>query len=174
MKNRLFAIMLGAVSACGLANSSHADSQLLPGLSTGLALGYPLPEGVYDVTMPSYGWRNTNPATNVGVLVPAWLIWSTPWTFLGGGRLIFDTATGMADIDVNDVIHKQGVANPYLDAQLKWSLGGGFFGGFQAGVYVPMEDAVTPLGAAHNFATFQGTAALTYLKDGWNLTSTLI
>ena len=59
MKNT---IKLAAIGACALAVSSTAafagNSAVSPapaGFTTGLALGAPLPEGVYDISIASYG-----------------------------------------------------------------------------------------------------------------------
>ena len=89
-------IKFAAISAVALAASSTAALALpeLPaGTTTGLALGAPLPEGVYDISIASYGscerrrWRN-----NLSYAIPVWLIWSTPYQ-IAGGRIALDTAT---------------------------------------------------------------------------------
>lgn len=148
--------------------TAQAGSQLMPGISTGLPLGAPMPEGVYSITIPTYGSRNSHPRQDVGALVPTWLIWSTPWT-IGGGRVLLDVVMPYVDINIDGGPRLSGFANPFLDAQLKWDLGGGFFGGVQAGIYLPMDSDV-----GRNWTAFQGLASLSYLKDGWNLTTTFI
>lgn len=160
--------LIGTLALGVPATAAHAGSELMPGISTGIPMGVPLPEGVYSITIPTYGSRDSNPRQDVTAVVPAWLIWSTPWT-IAGGRLLLDTVMPYVDIDVHGGPQLSGFANPFLDAQLKWDLGGGFFGGFQAGVYLPIDSDV-----GHDWAAFQGVAALSYLKDGWNLTSTFI
>lgn len=166
-------ILLGGAMLAASTVSALAGSELFPGISTGIPLGAPLPEGIYSITIPSYGSRSTTPRTEVGAGAPSWLIWSTPWT-IAGGRLIFDTVTPYVDARVPGVIHRSGFANTFLDAQLKWDLGNGFFGGFQSGIYLPVKNELNDLGIAHNWSAWQGVAALSYLKDGWNLSSTLI
>lgn len=165
------ACAISAILAAPLA--AHAGSQLPPGVTTGIALGAPLPEGVYDITIPTYGWRNTTPQTDVGILAPAWVVWSTPWTILGG-HLVIDAVSPVAEVKVHGVLQKGGFISPLVEAGLKWDLGGGFSAGFEAGAWLPVDTQLTPLGAAHDFATFQGLAALSYLKDGWNISTTLI
>ena len=69
MKNT---IKFAALGACALAASSTAAlaaSELPAGITTGLALGAPLPEGVYDVTIASYGSRggSANSVSGIGV-----------------------------------------------------------------------------------------------------------
>lgn len=152
---------------------AFAGSEIFHGITTGIPLGAPLPEGVYDLILPSYGSRNSTPVQDVWAGVPSWLVWSTPWT-LAGGHVVLDAASPMADVNLRDTLHRSGFANPVLDAQLKWALGGGFFGGVQAGVYLPVSDQLSMLGIARNFASFQGVGALSYLADGWNLSATLL
>lgn len=163
--------LAGAITACCAVTPAHAASQLLPGLSTGLPLGLPLPPGVWDVTQGSYGFRNSDPQTDVGVGVPSWLIWSTPWT-LAGGRLMFDTVTALADVDVKKTVHSFGVGNTYLDAQLKWNLGDGFNFGLQSGVFLPVHNSLTDLGVTRDFFSYMEIASMTYEHNGWELTST--
>lgn len=171
MKNIYTALALGAASLAVSTTIAAAGSELQPGLSTGIALGVPLPEGVYVLTLPNFGYRDTTPGENVGVLAPAWTVWSTPWQILGG-KLIFDAASPMANVNVHGALNQGGFVNPLIDAQLKWDLGNGFFGGFQTGVWLPVDNELTHLGVARNFASFQGVVAFTYLKDGWNLSLT--
>ena len=96
MKNT---IKFAALGVCALAASSTAalaGSELPQGLTTGIALGAPLPEGVYDITFGSYGSRGNTANSNLAYAIPVWLIWSTPWQ-IAGGRILLDTATGVAD-----------------------------------------------------------------------------
>ncbi len=159
---------IAGVLALALPAAAQAGSELMPGISTGIPMGFPLPEGLYSITIPTYGSRDSDPRQDVTALVPAWLIWSTPWT-IAGGRLLLDTVMPYVNVDVHGGPQFSGFANAILDAQLKWDLGGGFYGGFQAGIYLPTSTDV-----GRDFASFQGIAALSYLKDGWNLSSTFV
>ncbi|MCI4680372.1 transporter [Rhodoblastus acidophilus] len=172
-RNKIVAAAMGCLSLCATATTSFAGSELQPGISTGIPLGAPLPEGVFVITMPNYGYRDTTPGTNVGALVPAWIIWSTPWTLLGG-HVMFDTVSPMVNANVHGVLNRGGFMNPFIDAQIKWDLGNGFFGGIQGGVYLPVDNELTQIGIARNFASFQGVVAFSYLKDGWNISATNI
>lgn len=169
MRTLLAGVMLGASTLSAL-----AGSELLPGISTGLPLGVPLPEGLYVISIPSWGTRSGN-GTDIDIFAtaPAWMIWSTPWT-IAGGRVLFDAVTPYADVSIRKGPHFSGFLNPIVGAQLKWDLGGGFFGGFHAGVYLPMKNELTTIGLAHDYASFQGIGTISYFKDGWNLTSTLV
>ncbi|MBB4197904.1 hypothetical protein CCR94_19035 [Rhodoblastus sphagnicola] len=165
---------LCAASLSGGAIEAQAGSELLPGLTTGIALGAPLPQGVFVLQLPSYGYAEKG--VNIGAAVPSWVIWSTPWDILGG-HLLLDAASPLVNVASHGSVghfNIGGVANPLLDAQLKWNLGGGWFGGVQAGVYLPVRDDLTALGLARDFASFQGVAAVSYLADGYNLSATLI
>ena len=147
-------------------------SELQPGISTGIPLGAPLPQGIFDVTIGNYGRSNPSPGNvdQLGAVAPAWLIWSTPWT-IAGGRVLLDTVQPWVGATVKGGPYLSDFGNRLFDAQLKWDLGGGFFGGFQAGVYVPSA-GVTPIG--RDMTSFQGVAAVSYLKDGWDLSATMI
>jgi hypothetical protein len=180
MKRRVHASAFLFVSVSGLSllcasTGAFAGSELTPGVSTGLALGAPLPEGLYSITIPTWGSRSTNPATDVGALVPAWVIWSTPWTLLGG-RIGFDVATPVAQVSIGHPVglNKTGWLNPLVEATLKWDLGNGFNFGLQEGVHLPVDGALQSIGVAYDFASFQQVASLSYLRDGLNLTATAI
>jgi hypothetical protein len=168
----LTAVALCAAALCA-ANPAQAGSELLPGITTGIALGAPLPQGVFVIQLPSFGYTESTPGVNVGAIVPAWVVWSTPWDILGG-HLMFDFASPMPNVAIHGVGSWGGFANPILDAQLKWNLGGGWFGGVQAGVYFPVKSELTPFGLARNFASFQGVGAVSYLADGYNLSATML
>lgn len=162
------AVIAAALGTSLAAPPASADSQLPPGISTGIPLGAPLPEGVYFVPISFYGSRTSTPEVSVGGVAP-WVIWSTPWT-IGGGRLIIDTVTPYVDVKVKGTpIHLHDWSNTNLTAALKWNLGGGLFGGFAGGVYFP-----TRSDTGHDWAAFQGHAALSYLADGWNISGTAI
>ncbi len=146
--------------------SGFAGSELFPGITTGIPLGPPLPEGLYMITIPTYGTRTTSPNVDLFAAAPAWFIWSTPWT-IAGGRLVFDTVTPYVDLSVRGGPHYSGFGNTLVEGQLKWDLGNGFYGGFQAGAHLPVQSDV-----GHDWTAFQGAAAFTYLKDGWDLSAT--
>lgn len=171
-KNAFVAAITGGFTLYS-ATSAFAGSEIQPGITTGLALGAPLPEGVYVFDLPNYGYRDATPGQSVGALAPAWIVWSTPWTFLGG-HILFDAASPMANVNIHGIMNRGGFANPIIDSQIKWDLGNGFFGGFHAGVYLPVEDDLSILGIARNFASFQAVGAFSYLKDGWNLSVTTL
>ncbi|MGQ3676443.1 transporter [Xanthobacter sp. TB0139] len=156
-------------AALGLSVSvAEAGSKLMPGISTGIHLGFPLPEGAYLISIPTYGSRDSNPRVDSFAAAPAWLIWSTPWE-IAGGRLLFDTVMPFANVNIDNGPTLTGFANPILDMQIKWDLGNNFYGGFQAGVYLPIQSDV-----GDDWASFQGIAALSYLTAEWQFSTTLV
>lgn len=157
------------------ADPASAASELQPGTTNGLALGVPLPEGVYDITLPNWGARATRPATDVGVLTPFWIVWSTPWT-IAGGRLGFDAAAPVAQVSIDNPVglNKAGWANPLVEASLKWDLGNHFYFGVHEGVHLPVTGPLEQIGVGYNFASFMQVASLSFLDDGWSLTGTVI
>lgn len=173
IKHQMSAATAAVLGFCAMSSAAYAGSALFPGITAGIPLGAAPPEGLYAIQLPSYGYRDTSPGQNVAVLVPAWIIWSTPWT-LAGGHVLFDVASPMANVNAHGVINRGGFVSPLIDAQIKWDLGGGFFGGFQAGVWLPVQTDLNSLGTAHDFASFQAIGALSYLKDGWDLSGTLV
>ena len=172
MKNT---IKFAALGVCALAASSTAalaGSELPQGLTTGIALGAPLPEGVYDISFGSYGSRGNGTYSNLAYAIPVWLIWSTPWQ-IAGGRILLDTATGVADLWTPGSMSNGADSwlNTLVDAQIKWNLGNGWNAGFQAGAWLPSTQ-VLPMALGRDYAAFQGVAAISYLAHGWNLSAT--
>jgi len=170
-KNATLLAAAAATTLClttGLPTLARAGSELVPGISTGIPLGAPLPEGLWSITIPTYGWRDSDPNVNIGAVAPAWVIWSTPWTF-AGGVIMLDTVMPYANVDVENGPTFSGMANASIDMQVKWNLGNGFFGGFQSGIYFPIRSEV-----GNDYLSWQGIAALSYLKEGWNLSSTFV
>jgi hypothetical protein len=174
MKNT---IKFAALGVCALAASSTAalaTSTLPAGITTGLALGAPLPEGVYDVTIASYGSSSLGgDATNLAYAIPVWLIWSTPWQ-IAGGRVQFSSATAIADVWYNDgETGYDSWLNTLVDVGLKWNLGNGWNFGLVGGAWI-QSDQLLPGILGRNYTAFQGYASLSYVKNGWNLTATAI
>jgi hypothetical protein len=146
---------------------AQAGSELFPGISTGIPLGAPLPQGVWGVGIVTTGTRDVGVDVNVNAAAP-WIIWSTPWT-LAGGRVLLDTVTPYVNVDVAGTNVAKGWANTFLDAQVKWDLGKGLFGGVQAGVYLP-----TTSETGQDWSSFQTVGAISYLAGGKNLSATAV
>jgi len=188
MKNTVKYAALGACALAASSTAAFAASELVPGVTTGLAIGAPLPEGVYDITIATYGSRGgnaeaqngtTNPfaAGELAAAVPVWLIWSTPWQ-IAGGRIILDTATPVGDSwspgQGSPVSSGGGLTswlNTLVEAEIKWSLGNGWNFGFNAGAWLPSDQGLAQV-LGRNYTAFQGVAAVSYVAHGWNLSAT--
>lgn len=167
--NQLLKALTLTVSTCSLllaASAARAGSELQPGITTGIAIVAPLPEGLYGITFANYGSRSTNPATDLGVGIPVWLVWSSPWTLLGG-RIGFDATNGLAHVSQANSINKNWAGNTLTQAEWKFDLGNGFSSGIVEGVWWP---GGAPFDNA--FASFEQIFGLNYIKDGWSLIST--
>jgi hypothetical protein len=176
-------IKLAAISALALAAASTsafaggvagtADTPLPAGVTTGLALGAPLPEGVYDISIASYGSKGGGDVMNsTAYAVPVWLIWSTPYQ-IAGGRIMLDTLTPVADVWNGSNSSIDGWMNTLVDAGIAWNLGNGFNVGLHAGVWLPSTQAI-PGVYGRTDASFQGIGSVSYVANGWNLTATTI
>ena len=189
MKNTIKFAVVGVAALAASSTAALAGSQLPAGATTGLALGAPLPEGVYDISIASYGSRGGSapapsaaPATlnplalsNLAYAVPVWVIWSTPWQ-VAGGRIMLDSMTPVASAwNPGDRGLLNGSAdsflNTLLDGGIAWNLHNGWNFGLHAGVYLASDQAVAQT-LGRDYAAFQGIAAISYIKNGWNLSAT--
>jgi hypothetical protein len=176
MKNT---IKLAAIGAAALAVSSTAALALpeLPaGTTTGLALGAPLPEGVYDISIASYGSANSQ-LGNLSYAIPVWLIWSTPWQ-IAGGRIALDTATAVADVGAPNGVGPLGGSvdswlNTLVEGSIAWNLGNGWNASLRAGAWLPSTQAI-PTALGRDYTAFQGGGSVSYVANGWNLTATTL
>jgi hypothetical protein len=167
-------IKLAAIGAAALAVSSTsalALSELPAGVTTGIALGAALPEGVYDISIASYGSANSS-LGNLAYSIPVWLIWSTPWS-IAGGRIAFDTATGVADVWTagSTANGTDSWLNTLVEASIAWNLHNGFNVSLRAGAWLPSTQAL-PETFARDYTAFQGGGSVSYIANGWNLTAT--
>lgn len=171
LRTALLSVAFATASLTVLSETATAGSVTEPGETVGLALGAPLPEGIYFVNTASYISRGTSPTTNAIVNIPVFA-WSTPWTILGG-RVEAYTAlpmTAVGVVGVNDGTWQAGFYNDALLVGAAWDLGHGFgFSNFVGG-YAPMKAQ----GLAVNVWTFNYRAALSYTANHWNLTAHLI
>jgi len=167
-------IKLAAIGAAALAVSSTAAlalPQLPAGTTTGLALGAPLPEGVYDITIGSYGSSN-GALGNLSYAIPVWLIWSTPWQ-IAGGRIALDTATAVADVwgPLTNGVGVDSWLNTLVEGSIAWNLHNGFNVSLRAGAWLPSTQTL-PTMLSRDYTAFQGGGSVSYVANGWNLTAT--
>ena len=170
MKTKI-AITLGAMALSALSGSAYASSITQPGETVGIAIGAPLPEGVYFVDTGSYGTARTVSDDGWALVNIPVVAWSTPWTFLGGRIEAYVAAPQEVAGRSNPSLFFSSIYNPALLVGEAWSLGNGwnfsqFFGG-----YAPVDNA---LGAAHDAWIFNSRSAITYNGDNWDLTAHVI
>jgi Putative MetA-pathway of phenol degradation len=173
IKTQLFGASLaalGALSVCVVSGAAVAGSITQPGETVGLALGEPLPEGLFFVDTGSYGSdRGLAYNSNLFVNIPI-IAWSTPWTFLGGRvearAVVPSVAVGASNIVPGRDVSVSGIYNPLLLVGVAWDLGNHF--GFSQffGSYGPISNALE-----QNFWVFNSRSALSYTGDDWDLTA---
>ena len=169
MKTKI-AITLGAMALSVISGTAYAGSVSQPGEVSGLALGAPLPEGVYFESTNSYGTnRGAGDDAWAGLAIPV-LAWSTPWTFLNG-RIEAYVAAPM--IEAGQTIPGSFVSSMYNPALLvgeAWKLGdtGWNFSSWVGG-YAPVDAQI-----GNDFWTFNYRGAVTYNADNWDLTAHVI
>ncbi len=71
MKTTIKLAALGAIALAASSTAALATSEMPAGITTGIALGAPLPEGVYDISIASYGSRSKGYASHEHSLRPA-------------------------------------------------------------------------------------------------------
>lgn len=166
----------------------------IPGEQVGLAIGAPLPEGVYGIYTYFYRTPNaptTNPAggLDVAASIPI-LIWSTPYVPLGGRIELLVAAptlftfgrnsapTGLRDATVN--------VGSFVGGIWAFDLGGNFGVSFLGGAYLNDLNADRGVLVTHNgnFAgapvlpglssnTYRAEISGSYTGDNYNLTASL-
>lgn len=169
MNERLTKWAAAAVLSIVAAAPALGGSVTRPGDTVGAAVGFPLPPGFYVQDQLTDDYRDTNPhGTAVLDDVPV-LVWSTPWTIVGG-RLVFSTAPVVpVNFRVYDTVSLSGVFNPYIGAQLAWDLGHNFGFGYLLGGYI---DIGSPIGYSSD--SLNQRFALSYVGNGWDLTANTI
>jgi hypothetical protein len=156
-----------AVVICATATTAWAGSVMQPGETVGLAVGAPLPEGLYFVDTADWGVRSTSPArTALGVNIPL-LAWATPWTIFGG-RVELLAAAPELEAGVVNTTYNYSMYNPLLLGAIAWDLGNGFGFSYGIGNYFDVSE---PLAWSTN--SLRQDFALSYTKDGWNLSATV-
>ena len=163
-----FALGAGTTAAQAANNITPATAQ--PGETAGLAMGAPLPEGVYFVNTLDWGVRKfKGEDLKVAVDIPV-IAWSTPWTIIGA-NLQFLVATPMVHRDApGGALDDYGFYNPFTAAKLAWDLGGGFGVSYLSGIYWNAGDKAL----RNRSTTWRQDFAISYTGDGWNLSANLI
>ncbi len=162
------AAAVGGASLYAMGGVAMAMPVTEAGETVGLALGAPLPEGIYFVDTSSMVMLGPNANTTAFVNIPV-VAWSTPWK-IAGGRVEGYVAVPEDYVGVKGSVSTAGLYNPALLVGVAWDLGNGFgFSNFVGG-YAPMD---TP-GLATNNWVFNERAALSYTANGYNLTAHVV
>lgn len=172
MRETIKLAVLGAAALAASSTATLAASELPNGSLTGLAIGAPLPEGVYAISISSYGsnYAGTQ-GLNLAYSAPLWLYWSTPWQ-VAGGRVSLSTMTAVADLWAAGGNGTDSFLNTLLEGGISWSLHNGFNVGLHAGAWLPSTQTL-PMAVGRDYTAFQGLGAVSYVASGWNLTALL-
>lgn len=164
------AFALGAMTTAASAAGNILPATAQPGETAGLAMGAPLPEGVYFVNTLDWGVRKIKGEDlKLGVTIPV-IAWSTPWTLFGGNIQLL-AATPMAHLDgPGGAGDDYGFYNPFLAGKIAFDLGGGFGVSYLSGIYFNAGEK----GIAKEVTTWRQDFAVSYTGDGWNLSANLI
>jgi hypothetical protein len=187
MKNWLAA---GAVAlTVGMTSTiAQAQTTTVPGEQVGLAIGAPLPEGIYALNTFTYrrtdGRNDPDTAVNIPVLV-----WSTPLVPLGGRiELLVAPPTVFAftrnpagvankDISINVGTFVGGIWAFDLGGNFGVSLLGGAYlndlNGDRGSIITPTGATATPVLPQLSSNTYRFGVAGSYTGDGWNITANL-
>ena len=167
MSNILKKLATAAVLSLCTAASAFAGSVTQPGETVGLAVGAPLPQGLYFVNTGDWGRRSDPADVSVGVDIPV-LAWSTPWTILGG-RVQFLLAGPVVEVGVHHANYLRGVYNPLVAGQLAWDLGNNWGFSYLLGAYLDVNSEV-----AWSSTSLNQRFALSYTGNQLNLTANVI
>jgi hypothetical protein len=137
-----------------------------PGETVGLAVGAPLPEGLYFVNTGDWG-RRSDVDVSSGLDIPV-IAWSTPWTIFGG-RVQFLIAGPVVEVGVHNANYLRGVFNPLVSGQLAWDLGNGWGVSYLLGAYINVNSEV-----AFSDTSLNQRFALSYTGNQLNLTANVI
>ena len=182
-----FAAAAGALAAVIVgATGALAQATTIPGEQVGLAVGAPLPEGVYAIDTFIYRRNDVRFSPDTAINVPV-LVWSTGFKLFGANvQPLIAQPTVFAftrnppgqpnrDLSIN--------VGTLLGSIFAWDLGGGVGVSYLIGAHLNDLDAGrgslgrglagTPVLAQFSSNTYRQGFAISYTGDGWNLTANL-
>jgi hypothetical protein len=188
---KLTAAFAGAAAVALSATASYAQSTTVPGEQVGLAVGAPLPEGIYAIDTFTYRRQDGRNDPDTAVNIPV-LVWSTPLVPFGGRvELLVAPPTVFAftrnpagvankDISINVGTFVGGIWAFDLGSNFGVSLLGGVYlndldgdrGSINGGV-VNGRVVGTPVLPQLSSNTYRFGIAGSYTGDGWNITANL-
>jgi hypothetical protein len=184
---------VGCIAGAVLANNAAAHepgdfSQYFRGVSIGDPVGAAPPPGVYFENTTMYAPKATGHGQVSAFKVNAWaeiptLYWSTGWNFLGANVVM---ALSQPYYEVNawssvapgppfsGATHFPAVHNIWVDPlTLSWNFRNGWFASASLAFYAPdgsrYNNSPNP-----DYWTFEPSAAISYLGDGWDLTARFV
>ena len=167
MNEKLTKWAAAAVLSIVTAAPALGGSVTRPGDTIGLAVGFPLPEGVWFANNATYECRNTSPEDLCYLVDTPILVWSTPWTIFGArvqptfGPIVPIDFTSGADID--------GLFNSFAAVSLIWDLGNDWGFSYMLGGYTDSHSDV-----GFSSGSLNQRFGLSYIGDGWNLSANVI
>lgn len=144
-----------------------ARSAALPGITIGLPTGWQVPTGLQMTLTSSFAERGTLPRDNQANNNLGVLLWATPWTVVGG-QLRFIQTLPFNGTSPQAGPWQWGVAQPLTAAQIAWKIGDGLGVSYFLGGYWPSDTRF-----ALQSASIAQRFAISYVRDGWNLTANL-
>lgn len=157
------------IGACliGAPAPALARSAALPGITVGQPTGWQAPTGLNLNITTSFAERGTLPRDSQGNNNLAVLFWATPWTVLGG-QLRFVQTQPLNAISPQGGEWQSGFGQRLTAASIAWKIGDGLGVSYLLGGYWPTDTrfAIQSSSIAQRFA-------ISYVRDGWNLTANL-
>lgn len=171
----------------GLTTSpSYSQTTTVPGQDVGLAVGAPLPEGLYAINTFIYRRTDQRFSADTAVEIPI-LIWSTPWKLfdarvelLLSQDTVFAFSRNPASVPNRNISVNVG---SFVGGSLAWDLGGGVGVSYLFATYLNDLNGdrgslvgaggSTPVLPRLSSTTFRQDFAISYTADGWNLTAQL-
>ncbi len=173
MKNTIKFAALGACALAASTSAALAGSETLPGVTMGVNVAAPLPEGVYAVNIDYFGNNGAAPGSisSVGIYIPQ-LVWSTPWS-IAGGRIMVDALAPYVDANPAGP-GLDGWYNPAVEGGIHWNFGNGFSFGQTVGVYIGNSaSGLTGIVTDPN-SRFEGNTSVAYAAHGWEAIATFL
>ena len=169
MNQKLTKWAVAGVLSVGTAAPALGASVTRPGDTIGLAVGVPLPEGLYLGNNTTQECRNTSPQTTCYLVDTPILVWSTPWTIFGARvQPAFGPVVPIKFNSGADGI--SGYFNSFGAVQLIWDLGNNFGFSYMLGGYTNNRSSPVAISSGSLNQRF----GLTYSGNGWDLTANVI
>lgn len=148
--------------------SASAGSIQQPGETSGIALGPPLPQGLYFVNFLNYGERQSNPRIDTTVDIPI-LLWSTPW-MIAGGHVLLGVSTPAVNVGVHGSSGFGDWYYPETIYGLGWQITPQLSASLIGATYYPVKNDLTKA-LIGDRGTNRFGGAVTYTSDGWTFSA---